>query len=77
MLNLIFTILLSKKGVFTRGDFDKIRLNLKKVLKLRCQDKLFDNEISNIKFMHNDEVILIQRGVSIILFNFSCKENEV
>jgi len=74
-LNLIFAILFSNKGIFTRGDFSKIGGNLKKVLKLRCQDKLFDNEISRIKFIENDNVVLIERGVSVILFNFS--EDEI
>ena len=59
MLNLIFAIFLSNKGIFTRGDFSHIKNNLKKILKLRCQDKLFDNEVSKIKFMMNDEVVLI------------------
>lgn len=36
-------IVLSKQGIFTRGDFSKIKIDLKKALKLRSQDKLFDN----------------------------------
>lgn len=70
ILNLIFAILVSKKGIFTKGDFSSIKPCLKKILKLRCQDKLFDNEISGIKFTQDDNVISIERGVSKILFNF-------
>jgi hypothetical protein len=70
LLNMMFVILLSHKGVFSTGNFSKIQGELRKVLKLRSQDKLFEHKVSEIKLSSDDTVVKVRRGVSIIVFNF-------
>lgn len=41
---MLFTMLIAKKGIFSRGDISGIKKQLIRILKLRKQDELFQEE---------------------------------
>jgi hypothetical protein len=65
---LLFTFLISKRGVFARGPLRPIAAQLAKALHLRRQEELF-NEEALLRRIDSDCVV-IQRGQHLFLFNF-------
>lgn len=72
---LLFTFLISKRGVFARGPLRPIAAQLTQALKLRKQEELF-NEEALLRRIDSDCVV-IQRGQHLFLFNFEEKQVEV
>lgn len=66
---LLFTFLISKRGVFTRGPIEGLREDLKKVLKLRRQEELFQEECEMERI--DEDCMVVSRGSNHIVFNFS------
>lgn len=68
-LYLLFAFLISKKGVFSKGNFIPIKEELQKVLKLRKQEELFSEECKLIRM--DETCMIVKRGKQLILCNFS------
>ena len=68
---LLFSFLISRRGVFTRGPIGVLREEVKKVLKLRRQEELFNEECTMERI--DEDCMVVSRGNSNIVFNFSQK----
>ena len=70
-MNFLFSVFTSEKGVFCKGSLHKAQELIKKVLQVRNQNEIFNEEveIENI----TDQVITVRRNRAIIVFNFSEK----
>lgn len=66
---LLFSFIIAKKGVFTRGSIASIKDELIKILRLRRQEELFSEEAEMMRI--NDECVMVSRGNRTVLFNFS------
>lgn len=66
---ILFSFIISKKGVFTRGPIESIKNELIKVLKLRKQEELFREEAEVMRV--SDDCVIVKRGDVMFLFNFS------
>ena len=66
---LLFTFLISKRGVFTRGPIAALREGLRKVLRLRRQEELFSEECEMERI--DEDCMVVSRGTNRIVFNFS------
>lgn len=66
---LLFSFVISKQGVFTRGPVEAIKPELIKILKLRKQEELFHEETEMLRV--SDDCVIVKRGAVMFLFNFS------
>lgn len=69
LLNFIFGVLVSQKGVFCKGKIEQHGQILKKILRVRKQYELFNTPAQIITI--TDKMIYLMRGRTHIVFNFS------